>query len=526
MIADRLDNLARGLARSRSRRDLLKLLAVSAIPGLLARRGFAGAGVLAAAMPAAPLAAGSSLSTGTASVQIVCDCDGNGTQDFSVWVNYECPGDRCFGLLSLDCRAAGLEASLAGLPAEVNAELRAQIRAGDACLTCPPLATFCPGCDVAAMQQARDDYSRWLAVYQDISHNADDLLDDASGVVRQADEVGRSYFYDRLLDLIPGDAGVFGRLAIKMEEGELVETAAHLTAAEFAETANGWRGGVRDGARAEGWIALTIDTGLALAKMLTLVGEFDTYANEHQSARQSAGDALSQAIAARDRLNALEAACRQGLGNARLPIGPAAHRALIPLGDALDDAAIAIPFILQAGERMLALSRQMPSPLEEAGASFARAAELAQIAAEQPEFSDEQGVEFFEALANGYLALAASVDLQAQLRGEPRRIGLLMDGPQPYCGPGQVPEFVFGFAALADALGATMGEPTECQHTDPGSGDALQQTTTGLSFYRASTNTPTFTNGAEHWALTANGLVYWTGDSIDPPDDAQTVEAS
>jgi hypothetical protein len=34
-------------------------------------------------------------------------------------------------------------------------------------------------------------------------------------------------------------------------------------------------------------------------------------------------------------------------------------------------------------------------------------------------------------------------------------------------------------------------------------------------------NTPTFTTGFEHWALTAVGVVYWTGDSIDPPDSAQ-----
>jgi hypothetical protein len=30
--------------------------------------------------------------------------------------------------------------------------------------------------------------------------------------------------------------------------------------------------------------------------------------------------------------------------------------------------------------------------------------------------------------------------------------------------------------------------------------DTLQQTTTGLAFSRASTNTPTFTDGANHWA--------------------------
>ncbi|MBI4494162.1 MAG: hypothetical protein HY690_15345 [Chloroflexi bacterium] len=87
----------------------------------------------------------------------------------------------------------------------------------------------------------------------------------------------------------------------------------------------------------------------------------------------------------------------------------------------------------------------------------------------------------------------------------------------PFCPPGQVPVFVFGFKALSDALGETMGDPLECEHAEPGTGDAHQQTSKGLSFYRKSTNTPTFTNGWEHWALTAEGMVYWTGTSIDPP---------
>ena len=44
-------------------------------------------------------------------------------------------------------------------------------------------------------------------------------------------------------------------------------------------------------------------------------------------------------------------------------------------------------------------------------------------------------------------------------------------------------------------------------------GDSHQQTSSGLSFYRKRTNTPTFTNGSEHWALTRDGLVTWTGSS-------------
>ena len=87
----------------------------------------------------------------------------------------------------------------------------------------------------------------------------------------------------------------------------------------------------------------------------------------------------------------------------------------------------------------------------------------------------------------------------------------------PYCAPGQEPVYVFGFKALHDILGEQIGDPLECEHTEASTGDAHQQTSKGLSFYREITNTPTFTNGWDHWALTAQGLVYWTGSSIDPP---------
>jgi len=49
----------------------------------------------------------------------------------------------------------------------------------------------------------------------------------------------------------------------------------------------------------------------------------------------------------------------------------------------------------------------------------------------------------------------------------------------PYCRSGQAPQFVFGFAALAQA-GAPMGTALECEHANPANGDTLQQTSTGL----------------------------------------------
>lgn len=87
----------------------------------------------------------------------------------------------------------------------------------------------------------------------------------------------------------------------------------------------------------------------------------------------------------------------------------------------------------------------------------------------------------------------------------------------PYCAAGDEPSFTFGFAHLKSLLGDTMGEPIECIHANPENGDILQQTSTGLSFYRKSTNTSTFTDGWNHWGWTADGLVYWTGSAIDPP---------
>jgi hypothetical protein len=79
------------------------------------------------------------------------------------------------------------------------------------------------------------------------------------------------------------------------------------------------------------------------------------------------------------------------------------------------------------------------------------------------------------------------------------------------CPPGRAPSFLSGFASLQTNLGSSMGEPTECEHVDPVSGDTFQRTTTGLALYRRDTNTPMFTNGREHWALTSDGLVHWSG---------------
>lgn len=89
-----------------------------------------------------------------------------------------------------------------------------------------------------------------------------------------------------------------------------------------------------------------------------------------------------------------------------------------------------------------------------------------------------------------------------------------------FCAPGQEPRFLYGFAALKLQLGELMGDATECEHVDPDSGDTHQRTTTGLAYYRKTTNAPSFTNGSNHWALLGSGLVHWTDDSVDPPASA------
>ena len=74
-----------------------------------------------------------------------------------------------------------------------------------------------------------------------------------------------------------------------------------------------------------------------------------------------------------------------------------------------------------------------------------------------------------------------------------------------------------------------MGDALTCEYGDPGgSGDVLQQTTTGLAVYREGTNTPEFTDGWNHWALTGQGVVTWSGAqaaAAAPPSQSQQSAA-
>lgn len=87
----------------------------------------------------------------------------------------------------------------------------------------------------------------------------------------------------------------------------------------------------------------------------------------------------------------------------------------------------------------------------------------------------------------------------------------------PSCAAGQQPQFAPRLGELRKQVGEAMGQPLECEHVNPENGDTLQKTTTGLAYYRKSTGTPMFTDGWRHWALTAEGLVSWEGESPDPP---------
>jgi hypothetical protein len=85
------------------------------------------------------------------------------------------------------------------------------------------------------------------------------------------------------------------------------------------------------------------------------------------------------------------------------------------------------------------------------------------------------------------------------------------------------PRFVHGAATLKTALGERMGDPLECERVVDAAGNTEQRTTRGLAYYRARSNITVFTNGFDHWAIVASGLVHWTSDSVEPPPDAERV---
>jgi hypothetical protein len=88
----------------------------------------------------------------------------------------------------------------------------------------------------------------------------------------------------------------------------------------------------------------------------------------------------------------------------------------------------------------------------------------------------------------------------------------------PHCEADHPPAFVFGFASLKAQLGGAMGDPVSCEYADPnGTGDTLQDTSTGLAFWRKSTNTPTFTSGTCGAPQNPWGFTFCGGSVITSP---------
>jgi hypothetical protein len=96
----------------------------------------------------------------------------------------------------------------------------------------------------------------------------------------------------------------------------------------------------------------------------------------------------------------------------------------------------------------------------------------------------------------------------------------------PYCRQGESPAFHFGFAALSGQLGKGMGSPIECEH---GSGAlTVQLTTSGFAYYVPWANISVFTvtflpKPYYNFSLGSEGLIFWRGETVEPPADAVTV---
>jgi hypothetical protein len=93
----------------------------------------------------------------------------------------------------------------------------------------------------------------------------------------------------------------------------------------------------------------------------------------------------------------------------------------------------------------------------------------------------------------------------------------------PFCEPGQPVAYPIWFAVLRAHLGEAMGDPTECPHVDEANGHLFQATTAGVGEVPAATGLPAFTNGWDHWALTSQGMVHWTGAESSPPQGSEIL---
>ena len=86
-------------------------------------------------------------------------------------------------------------------------------------------------------------------------------------------------------------------------------------------------------------------------------------------------------------------------------------------------------------------------------------------------------------------------------------VSLLGTGPEESWPASAAPcEYLLGFKELYDAIPATVGECLEDPHHDPSSGDARQQTTGGVFFWRKADNHTAFTDGYRTWLNGPDGV--------------------
>jgi hypothetical protein len=115
---------------------------------------------------------------------------------------------------------------------------------------------------------------------------------------------------------------------------------------------------------------------------------------------------------------------------------------------------------------------------------------------------------------------AAAVFSAGKSDAGPQSVGLLPGPPGAQAVAPAAPDttsaptFLLGFATFRDQLGGPIGSPVENEHGTPSTCDTQQLTTSGLAYWRCSTNTMSFAafpDGLHHWALVAGQIVEWVG---------------
>jgi hypothetical protein len=92
----------------------------------------------------------------------------------------------------------------------------------------------------------------------------------------------------------------------------------------------------------------------------------------------------------------------------------------------------------------------------------------------------------------------------------------------PHCPSDTKPSFTIGFAEMKNLLGEALGEAASCEFRRAEQPRRRPPAHHAWNGYLSSRYCiPQFTDGVQHWEMTPRGLVYWTGDSVEPSPDAQ-----